>query len=122
MTGRLRRLAARLHEFNVTQVELHERLLLSNRPWEEEYLHWAYDGQHRWLHGHLPPPPGRHRPAATVTAPPVPAGAGPATTSSQLALMRVTRTRTSTEGLSRRPAAGSVTGHRTATGALTRRA
>jgi hypothetical protein len=45
VTGRLRRLAARLHEFNVTQVELQERFLLSNRPREEEYLHGAYDGQ-----------------------------------------------------------------------------
>ncbi|GDY30288.1 hypothetical protein [Gandjariella thermophila] len=58
----LRRGLARLRAFHATQVELHERLLLLNRPWEEEFAHWSYDG-HRWhLHGHLPPPPdGRRR-------------------------------------------------------------
>jgi len=54
-----RELLARLREFNAVQVELHERLLLLNRPWEEELMHWAYDG-HAWkLHGHQLPPPGR---------------------------------------------------------------
>lgn len=53
------RTLGRLREFNATQVELHERLLLLNRPWEEELMHWAYDG-HAWeLHGHQLPPPGR---------------------------------------------------------------
>jgi hypothetical protein len=40
------------------QVELQERLLLLNRPWEEEFLHWA-DGE---LHGSVvPPADGRRR-------------------------------------------------------------
>lgn len=62
MSGLLRRLAARLREFHATQIELHERLLLINRPWEEEFTHWAYEGDHWELHGNLPPPPdGRER-------------------------------------------------------------
>jgi hypothetical protein len=62
------------------QVELQERLLLLNRPWEEELLHWA-DGE---LHGSVVPPqdarrrsvtgagwcPGGH-PAARTTRPAV---------------------------------------------------
>jgi len=36
--------------------ELDERLYLVNRPWEEEFLHWARD-EHGWhLHGHRVPP------------------------------------------------------------------
>ncbi len=60
--NRWRRLLARVREFNATQVEMQERLLLLNRPEEEKYTHWAYDG-HTWqLHGHLPPPDdGRRR-------------------------------------------------------------
>jgi hypothetical protein len=46
-----------LREFLAVQVELHERAALLNRPWEEEFLHWAGDG--RELHGRLLPPPGR---------------------------------------------------------------
>jgi hypothetical protein len=44
-----------LREFWETQVELHERVALRNRPWEEEFLHWS-GGQ---LHGWRLPPPGR---------------------------------------------------------------
>ena len=54
MTGVWRALRA----FWAEQNELQERLLLLNRPWEEEYLHWA-DGE---LHGSVPPPAdGRRR-------------------------------------------------------------
>jgi len=44
-----------LREFWETQVELHERMALRDRPWEEEFLHWS-GGQ---LHGWRLPPPGR---------------------------------------------------------------
>jgi hypothetical protein len=58
----LRRLLARLYALHATQVELHERMLLLNRPWEEDFAHWSYDGGHWRLHGQLPPPPdGRRR-------------------------------------------------------------
>jgi hypothetical protein len=43
-----------LREFLAVQVELHERAALLDRPWEEEFLHWAADG--RELHGWLVPP------------------------------------------------------------------
>jgi len=46
----------RLRQFNAAQVELQERLLLLNRPWKEESLHWALDSHDWQLHGHLPPP------------------------------------------------------------------
>jgi hypothetical protein len=47
-----------LRTFWAGQVELQERLLLINRPWEEELLHWA-DGE---LHGAVAPPAdGRRR-------------------------------------------------------------
>jgi hypothetical protein len=48
-----------LREFLAVQVELHERAALLDRPWEEEFLHWAGDG--RELHGRLVPPHGRSR-------------------------------------------------------------
>ena len=48
-----------LREFLAVQVELHERAALLDRPWEEEFLHWAGDG--RELHGRLVPPPRRGR-------------------------------------------------------------
>ena len=38
---------------------IHEQQQLLNRPWEEDFLHFACDGQ---LHGHLlPPRDGRRR-------------------------------------------------------------
>jgi hypothetical protein len=49
-----------LREFLAVQVELHERMALLDRPWEEEFLHWAGDDGHE-LHGRLVPPPGPHR-------------------------------------------------------------
>ena len=47
------------------QVELHERLALLDRPWEEEYLHWSGEGPDRRLHGSIPPPVARR--AGSVT-------------------------------------------------------
>ena len=52
-----------LRGFLCVQVELHERAALLDRPWEEEFLHWAGDG--RELHGQLVPPPGRGRGTTT---------------------------------------------------------
>jgi hypothetical protein len=55
------RLWRRFRQFNADQVEIRQRLWLINRPWEEEFLHWAYDG-HQWqLHGFRTPPDNRHR-------------------------------------------------------------
>jgi len=53
----LNRILARLREFTAVQLDLAERRDLRDRPWEEEFLHWATDGT---LHGHRLPPPGRH--------------------------------------------------------------
>lgn len=59
--NRWRSLLGRVREFNATQTELHERLIVLNRPWEEEYLHWSWNG-HQWqLHGREAPPAGRRR-------------------------------------------------------------
>jgi hypothetical protein len=59
--NRWQRLLDRFREFNATQIEFRERQLLRNRPWEEQFLHWNFDG-HSWqLHGQLTPPPGRPR-------------------------------------------------------------
>lgn len=52
----LSRILTALREFAETQVELAERRDLENRPWEEEFLHWAADGE---LHGSVVPPSGR---------------------------------------------------------------
>ena len=41
--------------------ELEERQALLRRPWEEDLLHWSFDGQTWHLHGHLDPPLGRRR-------------------------------------------------------------
>lgn len=64
--NRWRQFLFRLRDFNATQVELHERLLLLNRPWEEEFMHWAYDGRAWELHGHQLPPPDGRRHGATA--------------------------------------------------------
>lgn len=58
-------LLSSVREFLATQAELSERQSLLNRPWEEELLHWSWDG-HEWrLHGHLMPPPNRRRHSTT---------------------------------------------------------
>ena len=59
MTGRVAAAWRAFQEFLAGQRELQERLVLINRPWEEEFLHWGPDGT---LHGHLTPPAdGRQR-------------------------------------------------------------
>lgn len=65
LTDRLRRLGSALRDFDAEVTELHERQRLRNRPWEEQFLHWAYDGQEWHLHGHLPPPAGGRRHSVT---------------------------------------------------------
>jgi hypothetical protein len=59
MKRRLARIAAGFRDFHLRQRELLERQHLANRPWEEQYLHWSYDGTQWHLHGHLPPPSKR---------------------------------------------------------------
>jgi hypothetical protein len=56
VSGTARRAWRAARRFLAVQVELHERMALLQRPWEEEFLHWAGDE----LHGHRLPPPGRH--------------------------------------------------------------
>jgi hypothetical protein len=58
VTGPVRRAVRALRDFLAVQAELHERMGLCDRPWEEELLHWSADGR---LHGTLSPPPGRRR-------------------------------------------------------------
>jgi hypothetical protein len=45
--------------------ELEERRALLDRPWEEDFLHWARDEQGWHLHGHLAPPPRRRTNSVT---------------------------------------------------------
>ncbi len=61
----LRHLSERLREFAELQVELSERRVLLNRPWEEDLLHWAHDGNGWRLHGSVLPPDGRRRRSTT---------------------------------------------------------
>jgi hypothetical protein len=62
----LRHLAKRLHRFAADLRELQERRDLLDRPWEEEFLHWAHD-EHGWqLHGRFVPPARRR--ASSVTS------------------------------------------------------
>ncbi len=59
----LRQAWARVREVVAEQAESQERLVLVNRPWAEEYLHWSpRDGT---LHGELMPPPGWRRYSVT---------------------------------------------------------
>ena len=53
MTSILRAAAQNLRAYYAAYARLHERRELLNRPWEEEFLHYALDGK---LHGHLLPP------------------------------------------------------------------
>jgi hypothetical protein len=49
-------------KFLADQAELQERLALLNRPWEEDFVHWAGDPSDPRLHGSVPPPgDGRRR-------------------------------------------------------------
>lgn len=65
MKRRVQRLLAGIREFHALQRELLERRLLINRPWEERYLHWSFDGTHWHLHGQLPPPANGRRCSTT---------------------------------------------------------
>ena len=63
--------------------ELEERRDLLNRPWEEEFLHWAHDGQGWQLHGHWLPDMRKRSRSVTSTGwcpgllrQPPPAGSG----------------------------------------------
>jgi len=60
------RLLDRFREFIRTQERLYERQDLLNRPWEEELLHWSWNGQQWQLHGHLPPPRDGRRHSTTT--------------------------------------------------------
>jgi hypothetical protein len=62
----LRRVAEWLHGFSADLRELGERQVLLDRPWEEDFLHWARDGQGWQLHGHIVAPPQRR--ASSVTS------------------------------------------------------
>ena len=61
----------RLWDLAIAGIEWQERLLLLNRPWEEELTHWASDGQHWTLHGTHPPPvrTGHHSTTSTGWCP-----------------------------------------------------
>lgn len=51
-----------LRQFSVGYAKIHERQSLLNRPWQEEFLHFAPDGS---LHGHLTPPADGQRRSVT---------------------------------------------------------
>jgi hypothetical protein len=60
--GRSRRILGSTKNFLADQAELHERMALLNRPWEEQFVHWAGDPSNPRLHGSVPPPrDGRRR-------------------------------------------------------------
>jgi hypothetical protein len=65
LSERLRRVGESLREFDAEVTELHERQRLLNRPWEEDFLHWAFDGEEWQLHGTLPPPDDTRRHSVT---------------------------------------------------------
>jgi hypothetical protein len=44
-----------LSRFWAEQKEMSERVSLMERPWEEQYLHWALEGGRYVLHGDLVP-------------------------------------------------------------------
>lgn len=57
-----RRVLAQVRAFLQAQERLHQRYQLLNRPWEEEFTHWARAGNAWTLHGRYPPPAdGRRR-------------------------------------------------------------
>jgi hypothetical protein len=63
MGGRLGDLIGRIRAVLGRLDELEQRRELLDRPWEEEYLHWAADGT---LHGVRIPPAGRRRFSTTT--------------------------------------------------------
>jgi hypothetical protein len=55
----------RVRGFLADQAERRERLVLMNRPWEENFLHWTGDPSNPRLHGRVPPPRDRRRRSVT---------------------------------------------------------
>ena len=62
MAGRVRDLIGRARAAFRNLNELEQRRELLDRPWEEDFLHWAADGT---LHGERVPPAGRRRCSTT---------------------------------------------------------
>ena len=62
MAGRVRGLIDRVRTAFWNLNELEQRRELLDRPWEEDFLHWAADGT---LHGERVPPGGRRRYSTT---------------------------------------------------------
>ncbi|GAA1183838.1 hypothetical protein [Pseudonocardia alaniniphila] len=62
MAGRVRDLIDRVRTAFCNLNELEQRRELLDRPWEEDFLHWAADGT---LHGDRIPPAGRRRYSTT---------------------------------------------------------
>lgn len=60
--NRVQRVVRATREFFREQQEIQERLLLLNRPWEEELLHWSADGE---LHGRFAPRTTKRRHSVT---------------------------------------------------------
>lgn len=55
----VRHLGAAVARINAGQIELWERYLRAQRPWEADRLHWERDRAGGWrLVGQVPPPPG----------------------------------------------------------------
>jgi hypothetical protein len=65
VSGRWARLVTALRTAAANQTELQERMWLLQHPWEEDYLHWAGDGEERRLHGVTPPPQDGRRYSVT---------------------------------------------------------
>ena len=62
MWGWIERGLANLKELNAELGEAYERRQLLDRPWEEDFVHWSFDGENWHLHGTLTPPAdGRRR-------------------------------------------------------------
>ena len=61
----LQELARRVATVAAEIRELEEGRDLLNRPWDEEFLHWAYDGQQWHLHGHRLPAVGKRSRSVT---------------------------------------------------------
>ncbi|GAA1307258.1 hypothetical protein GCM10009610_20520 [Pseudonocardia xinjiangensis] len=64
MAGRVSDLFGRVRAALRRLDELEQRRALLDRPWEEEFLHWAADGS---LHGSRLPPVAKHRRGHSTT-------------------------------------------------------
>lgn len=63
MSQLLRSAVRYLRELYAGHKQIYERQQLRNRPWEEDFLHFAVDGR---LHGHIPPPDDGRRHSTTA--------------------------------------------------------